>query len=279
LKYENYLYSDSVTDFLICPLDNFICLKDITLDEQITIRKLRQDEFHNLVDTVEQWQCGLSFAPESVICIPIKGDDWKEQIQVIVTSLRLLNKEIVTISRIFVAYALPTRPWFISEPPEGTKSTKEPTGDLYNLNKEEELQGIFALLCKAKNIGYLSMSIRRFNLAYERERKEDSWIDLFISIESLFSKESEMTEVTHRLATRLSRALGGEPFEEKKLLRNKIKEWYSIRSKIVHGGIVGIDSSQLQELEEVLRNSIIWFLKRQEHNDHDKIIDLLDLGT
>jgi hypothetical protein len=279
LKYENYLFTGLVTDFLICPLDNFICPKDIALSDQIAIRKLKQDEFHSLVDAVEQWQCGLYYAPESVLCIAVKDDKWKEQIQEVITLLRLLGKESVSISRMFVAYALPSRPWLISEPPEGTRSIKRPTGDLYTLDKEEELHALFTFLDKTKNVGYLGMSIRRFNLAHERERMEDSWIDLFISIESLFSKESEMTEVTHRLATRLSRALGGELFDGKRLLRNKIKEWYGVRSKIVHGGIVSLDKPQLQELEGVLRNSIVWFMNRKEYNDHDMIIDLLDLGV
>ena len=125
----------------------------------------------------------------------------------------------------------------------------------------------------------MAISIRRFNFAYERERLEDSWIDYFVSLESLYSKASELTEVTHRLATRVALALGTDSLAGKKEIRDKIKKWYRVRSMVIHGLKVNLSQKQFQELEEILRRSIKWFINQKEYANHDKIIDLLDLSS
>jgi len=281
LRYENYLYDDSVSDFVICPLQNFICSREIELDNQLMIRKITQNEFHSLVEATERYGYELESYPEFVLYVAINDKNWHDSIQKVITSLRLVKKERVGLTRIFNAYALPSRPWKIADALEGTKFTARSTEAFYILHQSEEdaLKRLFTLLNQTMNAGYLAMSFRRFNLAYERERLEDSWIDLFVSLESLYSKESEITEVTHRLATRLSRALGGKSLDDRKHLRDEIKNWYNIRSKIVHGGSVSLKETQLKDLEDILRNSLKWFMNCSEYTHHDKIIDLLDLGS
>jgi len=281
LRYEDYLYSDSISDFLVCPLQNFISLKEIELENQLVIRKIKQEEFHRLVDATEQYGYELQSYPEFVLYVALKDRNSEESIQRTVTSLRLLKKERIGLRRIFHGYAFPYRPWEIADAPEGTGFAESSPRVLFILedSEEHELTQLLALLNRSKETGYLAMSVRRFNVAYERGRPEDRWVDLFISLESLYSKASETTEVTHRLATRVSRVLGGGTLEGRKNLRDKAKEWYIIRSKIVHGAKVSVSQTQLEELEQILRDSLKWFAANADYANHDKLIDLLDLAT
>ena len=155
-----------------------------------------------------------------------------------------------------IAYAFPFKPWEIIDAFEGTKCVGSHESSIFSvdLSEETELIKIYTLLVRAKEAGYLKMAIRRFNLAHQRERIEDSWIDLFVSLESLFSTASEMTEITHRLATRMSRASAVITLEDRKLLRGKIKKWYSFRSKIVHGQKAEFDEI---DLKDIVRKSLL----------------------
>jgi hypothetical protein len=110
----------------------------------------------------------------------------------------------------------------------------------------------------------------------QRATLEDSWIDFFISLESLFSKQSELTEVTHRLATRISRVLA-DSVDERKKMTTKIKKWYKTRSQIVHGTRVCVREKELQDLEQIVRRSVLWFLSQENPADHDQLIDWIDL--
>ena len=123
----------------------------------------------------------------------------------------------------------------------------------------------------------MTIAIRRFNFAYNRDRFEDRWVDHFISLESLFSKSSEQTEVTHRISTRVSKALA-TTLEDKKEMRKKMKDWYGIRSKIVHGTKVALKPKEVQEVEDVVRKSLKLFMENKDYADPTKIIDDLDLG-
>ena len=84
--------------------------------------------------------------------------------------------------------------------------------------------------------------------------------------------------MTHRIATRVSRALA-DSFEERTKMVKRMKKWYRIRSRIVHGVRVSIDQEQIQELEEIVRKSLKWFMNQKEHANHREIIDILDIGT
>lgn len=277
--YEDYLYDDSVCDFLICPIQNLVSSAKIALGRGLEIRTIKQSEFHSLVEAEKRHGYQLESYPEFVLYMPVNDGNWREHLERVVTALRLSKKEGVGLARIYQAYALPFRSWKIVEPLAGTRFAGRPAGDFLNLTSgEDELAKIFALLERAKGVGYLAVSVRRFGVSFEREMLEDSWIDLFVSLESLYSKTSEITEVTHRLATRVSRALSSS-LEERKQLRKKIRDWYEIRSKIVHGLEVHLNRTVLQDLEELVRKSLNWLVAHADYADHDKIIDMLDLGS
>jgi len=278
LKYEAYLYDDYVSDFLICPLENFVGSTKIDLGHLLTIRKITQDEFHSLVEAEEKYEGKFPESyPEFVLYIPVEGKP-NEHIEPVITALRLLREEKVGLTKVYYGYALPCKPWKVLEAPEESKFVRKPEDALYILSEPEnkKLVNLLSLLERTKSVGYLTIAMRRFNFAYRRDRLEDRWIDYFVSLESLYSKSSESTEVTHRIATRVSKALA-DTFEDRMKLNKKMKKWYGIRSRIVHGTQVSLNQREVQEVGEVVRKSLKWFMNQKEYADHDKIIDELDL--
>jgi hypothetical protein len=278
-RYEKYLYDDAVFDSLICPLQNLTVSKDIELQKRLLIRRITQEEFQSLVEAERRGGYELVSYPEFLLCLPVDENDWRECIENAITSLRLLRKERVGLVRIYYAYGLPFRPWKILDAPAGTKFVQTRTGGLFNIDysREEVLRSGYLHLDRVKEAGYLAVAIRRFNFAQDRERIEDSWIDYFVSLESLYSKSSESTEVTHRLATRVSKALVSNSMEDRKKKRETTKRWYRLRSEIIHGNKVDLNEDLLQDLEELVRESLNWFLNHTKYANHDEIIDMLDL--
>jgi len=278
MRYEKYLYSDEVTDFLLCPLQNFQATKDIELENQLAIREITQDEFHSLIETKGEKYLECESYPEFVLFVPFRTE-WVDYIETTLTALRTLKKERVGLNEIYIGYSFPFKPWSPAKAPQETIWDQKQAVERYLMSnsENEKLKNLWKIVDRAKKVGYLRASIRRFNFGHSRERLEDRWVDFFISLESLFSKESESADVSYRLATRISLALENK-FDERKLVRKKIKNWYDIRSKIVHGTHTSIDERQLEELEETLRASLLWFMNQNEYSSHDEIIDLLDLA-
>jgi hypothetical protein len=116
-----------------------------------------------------------------------------------------------------------------------------------------------------KETNYIATALCRFNFAYEREKIEDGWVDYFISVESLFLKSGENSELIHRLSNRISKVLVENDFLKRKEMKKKIGDWYSIRSKIVHGATFRANElNQIDELNQKVSASIKWF--RGVHN-------------
>jgi hypothetical protein len=97
-------------------------------------------------------------------------------------------------------------------------------------------------------------------------------------LESLFLKSGDNFELIHRLSNRISKVLVEEDFLKRKEMKKKIGDWYSIRSKIVHGAIFRSDElNQIDELNQKVSDSIKWFINSINREDHDTMLDLLDL--
>lgn len=280
LRYERYLYDNSASDFVICPLENFIGPpKMIDFGDHLAIRKITQDEFHSLAEAQARYEGGPTSYPEFVIYIP-SNRDWMKDVTTILTALRLFKKGAVGLKKAYYGYAFPSRPWRILEPPVETKFLKEKSESLYVSSNSEskDIICVFSTLEKTRNAGYLSVALRRSNLAYQRDRPEDRFIDCFVSLESLYSKTSGQGEVTHKISTRASRVLA-EKFEDRQKKRSRLKDLYRLRSKIVHGDQVRLRQEDVKELEEIARRSLKWFIYHEDYANHNKIIDELDLGS
>ena len=83
---------------------------------------------------------------------------------------------------------------------------------------------------------FLSVAIRRFSQANERDNVEDEIIDLMISAEALFlsSSGSVSGELQYRLSHRAAMYIEKE-VKLQKYVFNFMQEAYKVRSKIVHG--------------------------------------------
>jgi len=278
LKYEEYLYDDSASDFVICPLENFIGPQSIIdFGGRLRIRKITQDEFHSLAEVQSRYEGDLTSYPEFVIYIPNNGD-WMKDITTIITTLRLLKKGTVGLKKAYYGYAFPFRPWEVLEPPPETKFYKKESESLYVSSNSElkEITRLFTILKNVRNVKYLEVALRRFNLAYQRDINEDRFIDYFVSLESLYSTTGERGEVTHRISTRASRVLA-EKFEDRQKKQKMLKKLYGYRSGIVHGEQIRLGQEHIDEVENIVRLSLKWFTNQSDLTNHKEIIDEIDL--
>ncbi len=123
----------------------------------------------------------------------------------------------------------------------------------------------------------MGVAIRRFNFAYERLGLEDKLIDLMIGFEALFFKSGEFGENRHKLALRVARLLS-EDYETRKRIAKEVAAFYDTRNLVVHGELVTLKPEFITKIEDVLRDSIKYFLGRPRSMDHDEIISRLDLS-
>ncbi len=278
--YERYLYDKFASNFVIAPLTNLVVESDIELGEKLKIRKIATEEFHSLSQAEESHGSQPLFYPETVVYLPTAGLDWDKKLARVVTALRLVKKELFGATAVYLGHANPSRSWEVVQPPPGTGIAKGSLQEVVTITEPEaaELRDLSTRIGNVVHLKYLELSMRRFNMAQERVVTEDSWIDYFVSLESLFSKGDEVTEVGHRLATRVARALRTVLLDSRRDLRTKVKNWYKKRSQIVHGLEVRLTPEDTDGLHDLVRESLKWFLCNSEHADHDKVIDALDLN-
>lgn len=278
LKYEEYLYDDSASNILIFPLENFIGSESIIdFGSSLRIRKITQDEFHNLAEIQSMYEGELTSYPEFVISTP-NDLDWMRDIKAIITALRLLKKGTIGLKKAYHAYAFPFKPWEVVELPPETDFYKRESENLYsssNLELKDVIQ-LFTNLKNVQNTKYVGVALRRFNLAYQRNLIEDRFIDYFISLESLYSTTGERGEVTHRISTRASRVLS-KKLEDRQTKQIMLKKLYGYRSGIVHGEQIRLRQEHLDEIENIVRLSLKWFTNQSDLANHKKIIDEIDL--
>lgn len=148
----------------------------------------------------------------------------------------------------------------------------------YILKSEElsEFRDLWKLVLESKyhQSKSVSIAIRRFNYAYDREKNEDEIIDYLISFEALFFK-NEKQELREKLSRRVARLLEND-FDNRKRLSKTIKDFYDKRSSIVHGDETEISPEYVNEIQDVLRKSIKKILEKILTQHHDEIIDHLD---
>jgi hypothetical protein len=276
--YEDYLYNPSPKDYYAFPISNLTSSKSIDL-ETWQIRQLSENEISSLVEVHHKQGIPIEIYPEFIVCLNY-DDNWRENVRKIVAVLRLLKREKIFLKHAYRAFAFPFYTWQIFNAPEGTSIAKKVSYEASDIAlEEEELKSFWGILSNVSETNYLGTALRRFNFAYEREKIEDAWVDYFISLESLFLKKSgENFELSHRLSNRISKVLGGDTFPKRIEMRKKIRDWYDIRSKIVHGATLKPNElTQIDELNQKVSASIKWFIKNIGSEDHDTILDMLDL--
>lgn len=114
----------------------------------------------------------------------------------------------------------------------------------------------------AKNIhrGFENYLTRTYD-ALQRSKREDSYVDLVIGLESLLAADSPQLETTFRFALRgtfiLVKQGGGDP----KTSLATMKKIYGIRSKIVHGNFSSKEiNDNIKDLYNIARIIFFWVL-------------------
>jgi hypothetical protein len=277
-SYEDYLYNPSPKEYLVFPISNLTSSESIDL-ETWQIRQLSENEVSSLVEAHNKQGIPLETYPEFIVCLNY-DDKWNDNIRKIMATLRLVKREKISLKYAYHAFCFPFQTWQILNAPEGTRIAGNVSFEASDIAQEEEkLRSLWTVLNRISETNYIATALHRFNFAYEREKIEDAWVDYFISLESLFLKESgENFELIHRLSNRISRVLGGDTFLKRKETKKKIGDWYGIRSKIVHGSTLKSEElTQIDELNRTVSASIKWFIDNADREDHDKILDMLDL--
>ncbi len=154
-------------------------------------------------------------------------------------ALRLLKPGAVGVGQIFHV-----RPSFICPPAGMARSLRVSpmwrTGSRYSLSASEcpELIKLYAAVkafgAISGDIPNVSLALRRFSTSFEREfsQAEDGIVDATIALEALLLREND--ELAFRLAFRGSSILATDDDQRVSLFGN-IRDFYSLRSKIVHG--------------------------------------------
>lgn len=208
----------------------------------------------------------------------------KAQVAELITALRLLKKGYVGASLILVRHPILDKTINVihldydlfSILPVKVNQGRISYNRPYILKKDEigELQTILHLLKEItdKNKG---LAIRRFNSAYEKSNKADKFLDLMIACEALFSDTNDKDSLTHKIAWRFSRLLGKNT-EERRDKFSKMKELYSLRSKLVHGNKDEVPDEMLERAEDYMRKSLNDYLREMNNSSFTKKEQFLD---
>jgi hypothetical protein len=293
---EEFFYNDTIPLVETVPLHNFTGdVDNIDLGDGILIRKITTNEKEHFLDSAK-WSSSLPYLHIIGLryVIELRNNEKKvfddddrrnmertdstETIDRLITVLRLFKEGIFGVNAIRGKCDLDIPVLGI-----GTRSGlsfKYFHGKTYNLSQNEipEFKNLWQLMYKADLSAdkSLHLAIRRFNYAYERDRYEDKLMDYMIAFEALFFKRGEVGEFAHKLASRVSHLLK-DNFDDRKDVFNGMKDFYKKRGDVVHGEDTTIDQTFVNNVEEYLRQSIKIFLNRLKTQNHQDIIEHLDL--
>ncbi|MBE3100130.1 MAG: hypothetical protein IMZ44_23675 [Planctomycetes bacterium] len=105
--------------------------------------------------------------------------------------------------------------------------------------KAEELKARWPQYQAAMSNGRFSLACSRYSLSLQRDTVDDSIIDHWIALESLFTESDK--EIGSMAASKIAILLGGK-LDQRKTTRCQIRQHYGIRSCLVHGR-KGLDKS------------------------------------
>lgn len=137
------------------------------------------------------------------------------------------------------------------------------------IRKYEEVKPIF----QGKAKGFLRNAIDYYYRSLKDHKLEERIIDLMISLESLFSKETDELGLRYSLRTTFLLGIGQEA--EKPNIFRKVQNLYRKRSKVVHGTEdVDLEYNDISTFQEYVRQAI----KRLIHIEMSKeeFLTLLD---
>jgi hypothetical protein len=169
--YEDYLYNPVPKDYLSFPIGNLTSSKTIDL-ETWQIRQMSEKEINSLVEAHHKQGIHIETYPEFIVCL-VYDDSWQDNIRKVVSTLRLLKREKIFLKYGYRAFYFPFYSWQIFNVPEGTRIAEKTPCEASDISqKEVELKTLWTTLSNMKKTNYIDTALRRFNFAYEREKKK-----------------------------------------------------------------------------------------------------------
>lgn len=295
---EQFFHSDSVDLQVFSPLYNFSGdFHEIDFGDGMRMRRITTSELEQLSDEVRLTSqvpstdiSSLKYVIElrcktrkligetPTVKVPSPNVEARETFSKVITALRLFKQGTVGFN-IIKAISTIDVPNLVGVP-FADCVYKRFHGPPYTLTETElvEFRSFWNRLNKmySRQHASLSVAIRRFNYAYERDEIEDKLVDYMIAFEALFFKEGEVGEFSHKLSVRVARFLE-QKYDRRYTIWQNMKAFYDKRSKILHGEKVDLSDVFVNAVEDYLRRSIRLFLERSATFSHDEIISRLDL--
>jgi hypothetical protein len=147
----------------------------------------------------------------------------------------------------------------------------------YSLRRSEtdRLTGFHCIISKTKLSLDLGVAVSWFNQALETPDSLDCLIKHVTALEALYLEGGP--ELTYRLSHCVSSFLGRSPVERLEI-NHWIREFYNMRSKIIHGGKRGyiIPVEYLSKLEEYVRLSIVKMIALRQRYKRNRLAELIE---
>lgn len=275
-EYKNALLSLTYDTLYICPLFGFESEVDnFKLDENLTIRKITEDERNEIWNRVQFFGSNHTLDSEVVYVkyvieqrvIQIKNIIPKPNVNLIPTAifaLRLL-KSGSFLADIQLHKSL--LPWGIRTPIiYGTNNRynllRARNKYLLNMDDTEALQKYYLLSKSVQNLRsknkykQLFRAIEWFNRYHNESNIEHQFIFLMLLMEALCS---DAVETQYRLSTRISLVIGENDDDRLKII-DKFKELYGGPRKIVHGEDTVIEEKHVLTAEDYSRRLLQKFI-------------------
>jgi hypothetical protein len=98
------------------------------------------------------------------------------------------------------------------------------------------------------------------------ERREEAFVLFTVALESLLVDKHEKDQITQRFAIRGAHLIGKD-YDSRKLLYERLKKLYALRSKIIHSGSTEIADADRNAIAHFVRVAIFTMLKLKPFSD------------
>lgn len=269
-EYKNSLLSFTYEVVYICPLLGFESEVDsLKLDENLTIRKITADERNEI------WYMGSFFSYGHFLQTELMNVKYviEQRVVQIKKSVRKSSADLIS-TAVFALRLLKSGkflannqlhksllPWEIKTPHISGNDMYHnslPTQDKYFLSKSDSdnLRKYYLLSKRVHSIRskneykQLFRAIEWFNRYHNELNTEHQFIFLMLLLEALCSGTPE---TQYKLSNRVSLVIGNGERDRLSIIKNILdkKGLYSIRSAIMHGGAVELDTNFYNKLEQV----------------------------
>lgn len=105
-------------------------------------------------------------------------------------------------------------------------------------------------------------------------KKEEAFLLYAISLESLILLDNEKEELGYRLRTRVAHLLGSD-LESRMKISNKVRDLYTVRSKIVHSGSYQVTDADISLIRLYSKNCILHIVNNEPFSSMNSIDSLV----